>query len=39
MTALQIALQWQYANIIGNEIVAEWCPMAWGAFKEHRLMK
>lgn len=26
-----------YANIIGNEIVSRWCPLAWQAFKEYRL--
>ena len=26
-----------YANIIGNEIVSKWCPMAWDAFKAYRL--
>ncbi len=26
-----------YANIIGNEIVARWCPIAWQAFKDYRL--
>ncbi|MCI0715816.1 MAG: FAD-dependent thymidylate synthase [Chlorobi bacterium] len=26
-----------YANIIGNEIVAKWCPLAWEAFKDYRL--
>ncbi len=27
----------QYANIIGNEIVARWVPTAWEAFKDYRL--
>lgn len=26
-----------YANVIGNDIVAKWCPIAWHAFKEYRL--
>ena len=26
-----------YANIIGNEIVARWCPIAWEAFVDYRL--
>lgn len=26
-----------YANIIGNEIVASWCPIAWEAFLDYRL--
>ncbi len=26
-----------YANIIGNEIVARWCPIAWEAFFDYRL--
>jgi thymidylate synthase (FAD) len=26
-----------YANIIGEEIVARWCPIAWQAFKDYRL--
>ncbi|MGA2668818.1 MAG: FAD-dependent thymidylate synthase [Ignavibacteria bacterium] len=26
-----------YANIIGNEIVANWCPITWEAFKDYRL--
>lgn len=26
-----------YANIIGNEIVARWCPIAWEAFLDYRL--
>jgi len=26
-----------YANIIGNEIVSKWCPLAWEAFKAYRL--
>jgi thymidylate synthase (FAD) len=27
----------QYANIIGNEIVAHWVPIAWEAFQDYRL--
>lgn len=27
----------EYANIIGNEIVAKWCPIVWEAFKDYRL--
>ncbi len=26
----------EYANCIGNEIVAKWCPLAWEAFKDYR---
>lgn len=26
-----------YANIIGNEIVAKWCPLTWEAFIDYRL--
>ena len=26
-----------YANIIGNQIVARWCPIAWEAFVDYRL--
>jgi len=26
-----------YANVIGNEIVSRWCPMAWEAFVDYRL--
>lgn len=26
-----------YAQIIGNEIVNRWCPIAWQAFKDYRL--
>lgn len=32
--------QWeirQYANIIGNEIVANWVPLTWEAFLDYRL--
>jgi thymidylate synthase (FAD) len=24
-----------YANVIGNEIVSRWCPVAWQAFKDY----
>jgi len=27
----------QYANVIGNEIVAKWCPIAWEAFVDYKL--
>jgi thymidylate synthase (FAD) len=27
----------EYANVIGNEIVARWCPVAWEAFKDYRM--
>jgi thymidylate synthase (FAD) len=27
----------QYANTIGNEIVSQWCPIAWEAFLDYRL--
>ncbi|HXS95419.1 MAG TPA: FAD-dependent thymidylate synthase [Candidatus Limnocylindrales bacterium] len=27
----------QYANVIGHQIVARWCPTAWAAFSEHRM--
>lgn len=26
-----------YANIIGNEIVSKWCPVAWQAFKDYNI--
>jgi thymidylate synthase (FAD) len=26
-----------YANVIGNEIVAKWCPLTWEAFIDYRL--
>lgn len=26
-----------YANVIGNEIVKRWCPIAWEAFVDYRL--
>ncbi len=26
-----------YANVIGNEIVSRWCPIAWEAFVDYRL--
>ncbi|MDQ7816821.1 MAG: FAD-dependent thymidylate synthase [Melioribacteraceae bacterium] len=26
-----------YANIIGNEIVNRWCPVAWEAFQDYRM--
>jgi len=26
-----------YANVIGNEIVSRWCPIAWEAFKDYRM--
>lgn len=26
-----------YATIIGNEIVSQWCPLSWEAFKTYRL--
>lgn len=26
-----------YANVIGNEIVSKWCPIAWEAFMDYRL--
>jgi hypothetical protein len=26
-----------YATIIGHEIVAKWCPLAWEAFVDYRL--
>jgi thymidylate synthase (FAD) len=26
-----------YANVIGNEIVSRWCPVAWEAFVDYRL--
>ncbi|RPI18639.1 MAG: FAD-dependent thymidylate synthase [Ignavibacteriae bacterium] len=26
-----------YANIIGNEILAKWCPIAWQAFKDYHI--
>ena len=27
----------QYPTMIGNEIVAKWCPIAWEAFVDYRL--
>ena len=27
----------QYSNLIGNKIVAMWCPIAWEAFQDYRL--
>lgn len=27
----------RYANIIGHEIVAKWCPIAWEAFLDYRV--
>lgn len=27
----------QYATVIGTQIVAAWCPMAWEAFSDYRL--
>jgi len=27
----------EYATIIGNEVVARWCPVAWKAFTDYRL--
>jgi len=35
-THAQIEIR-SYANIIGNEIVAKWCPIAWEAFKDYKL--
>jgi thymidylate synthase (FAD) len=26
-----------YASVIGNEIVAKWCPITWEAFKDYRM--
>lgn len=26
-----------YANVIGNEIVAKWCPLAWEAFLDYQV--
>ena len=26
-----------YANVIGNEVVARWCPITWGAFNDYQL--
>ncbi len=26
-----------YANVIGNEIVNRWCPVAWEAFQDYRM--
>jgi len=26
-----------YANVIGNEVVSRWCPIAWEAFVDYRL--
>lgn len=27
----------EYANVLGNEIVSRWCPLAWRAFLDYRL--
>ena len=27
----------RYANIIGNDIVSQWCPMTWEAFMDYRM--
>jgi len=27
----------EYAKVIGNEIVAKWCPIVWQAFSDYRL--
>lgn len=27
----------EYANVMGNEIVAKWCPITWDAFQEYRM--
>ena len=27
----------EYANTIGHEVVALWCPLAWDAFRDYRL--
>lgn len=27
----------RYADVIGNEIVAKWCPVAWKAFVDYRI--
>lgn len=27
----------EYATIIGEEIVAKWCPLTWNAFKDYRM--
>jgi thymidylate synthase (FAD) len=32
--------QWEirtFANTIGNEIVAKWCPLAWEAFTDYKM--
>jgi thymidylate synthase (FAD) len=32
--------QWeirQYADVIGRQVVARWCPVAWEAFEEYRI--
>ena len=32
--------QWeirQYANVIGNRIVAKWCPLVWDAFNDYKV--
>lgn len=26
-----------YANVIGNDIVAQWCPITWEAFNDYRM--
>ena len=27
----------KYADVIGNEIVKKWCPIAWSAFDDYQL--
>jgi thymidylate synthase (FAD) len=27
----------EYANVIGNDIVAKWCPITWEAFQDYRM--
>ncbi len=28
-----------YANVIGNEIVAKWCPLTWSAFNDYHFRR
>lgn len=34
--AAQVEIR-RYAEIIGNEVVSRWCPIAWSAFVDYRL--
>ena len=34
--AVQIDIR-SYANVIGNDVVAKWCPITWEAFLDYRI--